>query len=501
MPRTENDTWNLATSVGATATMVAAARAIATKARQPLIDDRFRRTAGPCQSGWTSSPAGSAATSTRLTSTSTSRAGNFSTCRTRWPPDPVLRRLLQDATQAGIRQAVILASGLDAAPTLAWPADMTYSRSTSRVIEFKTRTLAGLGAARKPTCVRSPSICGRMPTALREAGLDKNGRLRGLPRALGYLRLRLRTHCWKTSPRSVRRAAGFACGSRPGQARGRQRTTRQTMRQGSAKWLEHGLEWTLQSSAYQASATTSPPAADLGGAQSVLDEAAAGRPSPGSDPENSAGVSVAEPSTTAGAGQMTTAARPGSSRRDHSDVECPGPLYDTVCAAVGLPSAARRGDRAAGAAGSPGSLTSACGTEFSATGSSGRLRPTEIYGVDMSDGIAQPSSGQIQPGGYLHGPPSNFPSRTGADAVVTTSAFSLLDQRRHCGNSIVCWRRRDCGGRDVEFAAHLLQVRRPSNGNLSTTRRRTRSGMFEGAGSPSPTAPCPGPVWTQLVST
>ena len=41
MPRTDNDTWDLATSVGATATMVAAARAIATNADTPLINDRF----------------------------------------------------------------------------------------------------------------------------------------------------------------------------------------------------------------------------------------------------------------------------------------------------------------------------------------------------------------------------------------------------------------------------------------------------------------------------
>ena len=41
MTRTDNDTWDLATSVGATATMVAAARAIATKADEPLIDDPF----------------------------------------------------------------------------------------------------------------------------------------------------------------------------------------------------------------------------------------------------------------------------------------------------------------------------------------------------------------------------------------------------------------------------------------------------------------------------
>ena len=41
MPRTDNDTWDLATSVGATATMVAAARAVATKADNPLINDQF----------------------------------------------------------------------------------------------------------------------------------------------------------------------------------------------------------------------------------------------------------------------------------------------------------------------------------------------------------------------------------------------------------------------------------------------------------------------------
>ena len=41
MARTDNDTWDLASGVGATATMVAAARAIATKAENRLIDDRF----------------------------------------------------------------------------------------------------------------------------------------------------------------------------------------------------------------------------------------------------------------------------------------------------------------------------------------------------------------------------------------------------------------------------------------------------------------------------
>ena len=55
MTRTNDDTWDLATSVGATATMVAAARAIATD--EGAIDDPF---AGPLVRavGWTSSQAG-----------------------------------------------------------------------------------------------------------------------------------------------------------------------------------------------------------------------------------------------------------------------------------------------------------------------------------------------------------------------------------------------------------------------------------------------------------
>jgi O-methyltransferase involved in polyketide biosynthesis len=39
--RHDGDTWDLASSVGATATMAAAARAMATRADPSLIDDRF----------------------------------------------------------------------------------------------------------------------------------------------------------------------------------------------------------------------------------------------------------------------------------------------------------------------------------------------------------------------------------------------------------------------------------------------------------------------------
>src|SRR6201987_1936959 len=41
MARTDDDTWDLASSVGAAATMVAASRAMASNTERPLIDDPF----------------------------------------------------------------------------------------------------------------------------------------------------------------------------------------------------------------------------------------------------------------------------------------------------------------------------------------------------------------------------------------------------------------------------------------------------------------------------
>jgi O-methyltransferase involved in polyketide biosynthesis len=51
--RYDGDTWDLASSVGATATMAAAARAIATRADRPLIDDRSSgRSVSTSSPGW-----------------------------------------------------------------------------------------------------------------------------------------------------------------------------------------------------------------------------------------------------------------------------------------------------------------------------------------------------------------------------------------------------------------------------------------------------------------
>jgi methyltransferase (TIGR00027 family) len=80
-----------------------------------------------------------------------------------------------DAARTGIRQVVIVASGLDARPyRLSWPTGTTlYEVDQPEVIEFKTQTLAQLGAA--PTVNRrivGIDLRDDWPKALQQAGFD-----------------------------------------------------------------------------------------------------------------------------------------------------------------------------------------------------------------------------------------------------------------------------------------------------------------------------------------
>jgi methyltransferase (TIGR00027 family) len=172
MARTDNDTWDLATSVGATATMVAAARAAASRRPDPVIDDPFAE------------PLVRAVGNDFFTLLATGEldfaaADDYTVSG--WMPDvfAIRARFYDDyfaaAWRAGIRQVVIVASGLDArAYRLPWPAGTTvYEIDQPEVIEFKNTTLAGLGAA--PTAsLRTVGIDLRQdwPTALRRSGFD-----------------------------------------------------------------------------------------------------------------------------------------------------------------------------------------------------------------------------------------------------------------------------------------------------------------------------------------
>ena len=171
MARTDKDTWDLASSVGATATAVAASRAMASQGPDPLLDDPW------------ADPLVRAVGIDRFIQLVDGEIG---------PADdsPLSRRHMREqiavrtrffddffvqATGSGIRQAVILASGLDTrAYRLPWPAGtVVYEIDQPDVIEFKTRTLAGLGA--EPTAVRRTvaiDLRDDWPSALTDAGLD-----------------------------------------------------------------------------------------------------------------------------------------------------------------------------------------------------------------------------------------------------------------------------------------------------------------------------------------
>jgi len=144
--RYDGDSWDLASSVGATATAVAARRALASKGPNPLIDDPF---AEPLVN------AVGVDAFIRMMNGEIELADDdpaFTPQRLSegmGSPHPVLRLVLLGAAEAGVRQGVILAAGLDTrAYRLSWPADtVIYEVDQPKVIEFKTRTLAGLGVS------------------------------------------------------------------------------------------------------------------------------------------------------------------------------------------------------------------------------------------------------------------------------------------------------------------------------------------------------------------
>ena len=175
MARTDNDTWDLASSVGATATMVAAARAAASRAPGALIDDPYAeplvRAVGL---DFFTRLAGGELRVEELDTDELAqgirRLTDNMAARTRFFDD-----FFTDTAAAGVRQAVILAAGLDSrAYRLAWPAgSVVYEIDQPEVIEFKRRTLAELGA--EPAAGLRPvavDLRHDWPAALTAAGFD-----------------------------------------------------------------------------------------------------------------------------------------------------------------------------------------------------------------------------------------------------------------------------------------------------------------------------------------
>jgi methyltransferase (TIGR00027 family) len=174
MTRTDDDSWDLASSVGATATLVAAGRAMATRDPRALINDPFAeplvRAVGL---DFFVKMIDGDLDLALLPNSSPERMQAIVDgmgLRTKYFDEYLL-----DSAASGVRQVVILASGLDArAYRLNWPAGtVVYEIDQPQVIEFKSRTLADLGA--EPTATRRTvaiDLRGDWPAALRDAGLD-----------------------------------------------------------------------------------------------------------------------------------------------------------------------------------------------------------------------------------------------------------------------------------------------------------------------------------------
>lgn len=247
MPRTENDTWDLATSVGATATMVAAARAIATNTDDPVINDPFaeplvRAVGVDFLTRWATGDLAAADIDDEDSSWKLEHMPAAMAARTRF-----FDSFFHDATQAGIRQAVILASGLDArAYRLSWPDDMTvFEIDQPEVIAFKTAALAELGAA--PTVDRRTvaiDLRQDWPAALRQAGLDPNQPTAWIAEGLlGYLPPEAQDLLMDNITALSAAGSRLAVEAMPSRPERDMEEAREMMRRSTAKWREHGFEF------------------------------------------------------------------------------------------------------------------------------------------------------------------------------------------------------------------------------------------------------------------
>ncbi len=255
MPRTDNDTWDLATSVGATATMVAAARAIATKADQPLIEDRFAE------------PLVRAVGVDFLTKLATGElaAADVDDDESGWKLEhmPIAMAVrtrffdafFRDATQAGIRQAVILASGLDArAYRLDWPAGMTvFEVDQPEVIAFKTTTLADLGA--EPTTDRravAVDLRHDWPAALVDAGFDHTQPTAWIAEGLlGYLPPDAQDRLLDNISALSATGSRLATEAIPDMSGVDHDQAREMMRKATEKWRAHGFNLEFSELGYE----------------------------------------------------------------------------------------------------------------------------------------------------------------------------------------------------------------------------------------------------------
>lgn len=146
----------------------------------------------------------------------------------------------------------------------------------------------------------------------------------------------------------------------------------------------------------------------------------------------------------------------------------------------------------------------ACGTGILSDRIARELRPDEIYGVDMSEGMLGQARARTEAVQWLRGPAERLPFDDGAiDAVVTTSAFHFFDQPA----ALREFHRVLAPGGLVAVAA--LSARQPRLQVPSANRWKPQHNaspaemraMFEDAGFViSEQRRIPRPVWTRVIS-
>jgi len=168
--RTDKDTWDITTSVGATALFVAASRAIEANKPHPLVVDPYAEVFCRAVGGEWADLLDGKAPDHKLASEFGDHFVNFQAARTKF-----FDTFFYAAADAGVRQMVIPAAGLDSrAYRLAWPnATIVFELDQPQVLAFKRDVLARGGEA--PTAERreiAVDLRDDWPDALLQSGFD-----------------------------------------------------------------------------------------------------------------------------------------------------------------------------------------------------------------------------------------------------------------------------------------------------------------------------------------
>ena len=147
--RSDNDTWDITTSVGATALFVAASRALEANKPDPLVVDPYAEMFCRAVGGEWADVLDGKAPENKLVSEFGHHFVNYQAARTKF-----FDTYFYGAADAGVRQIVIPAAGLDSrAYRLAWPTGtVVYELDQPQVLEFKGDVLRRSGES--PTAER-----------------------------------------------------------------------------------------------------------------------------------------------------------------------------------------------------------------------------------------------------------------------------------------------------------------------------------------------------------